>query len=200
MRSISLISFLAGLGLAGSALAGGLDTPAPAPTIVPAPVTSTTPDWTGFYAGGQIGYGDVSTGDAANVDGDGEFFGVHAGYNWDFGTTVIGAEIDYDEANIDLDGGAGSVDDVLRLRLRAGYDFGNGFLGYGAIGAARAGAEIGGTDFDDTGWLAGVGVAYDFGNNFVLGGDVTYHEFNNFDDTNIDVEVTTISARLSYRF
>lgn len=201
MRTTFLLSTALSFGLAGAATAGGLQAPQQEPvTIAPAPVAATTPDWTGFYFGGQYGGADVDTSGAATVGGDGDFFGLHAGYQWDFGTTVIGAEIDYDDADIDLDGGAGTIDDIARLRFRGGYDFGNGFLGYGALGVVTADATIGGTEFSDTGWLAGLGVNYDLGNSFVLGGDVTYHEFDDFDDTGIDVDVTTFSARVSYRF
>ncbi|QBY00637.1 porin family protein [Rhodophyticola sp. CCM32] len=185
----------------GPALAGNLD-PAPAspPVVVaqPAP-TYVGNDWTGFYGGGQLGYGDVGTSGAATVDGDGGFVGLHGGYMWDFGNAVIGAEIDYDSSEIELDAGAGSIDDIARLKLRAGWDAGN-ILYYGTVGTAAASANIGGVDYDDTGWLAGAGLSYDLGNNWVVGGEVLYHEFEDFDATGIDVDVTTVSARVSYRF
>ncbi len=186
--------------LAGPALAGNID-PAPAEPVVvtqAAPVFSTG-DWTGFYAGGQIGYGDVDTGGAVSLGGDGGFGGLHAGYNWDLGTTVIGAELDYDVSELELDGGAGTIEDVTRIKFRAGWDSGPSLI-YGTIGAANASAKIGGTDFSDTGFLAGAGLAYDLGNNWVLGGEVLYHQFDDFDSTGIDVDVTTISARMSFRF
>ena len=203
MRKRSLLALPMAVAVAagtGPALAGNLEEPQPEPMVVTqaAPVFAGN-DWTGFYAGGQLGYGDVGTSGAANVDGDGGFGGLHAGYNWDFGNTVIGAEVDYDFTEFDLDGGAGSIDDVLRLKLRAGFDAGN-WLYYGTVGAAQANAEIGGVDRDDTGWLAGAGVAYDLGNNWLVGGEVLYHEFEDFDSTGIDVDVTTVSARVSYRF
>ncbi|WP_233557413.1 outer membrane protein [Rhodophyticola porphyridii] len=185
----------------GPALAGNLD-PAPMeqPVVVaqPAPVFAGN-DWTGFYLGGQLGYGDVGTGGAANVDGDGGFAGIHGGYMWDFGNTVIGAEIDYDFSEMELDAGAGTIDEVGRLKLRAGWDAGNTLI-YGTVGAANAAANIGGVDYDDTGWLAGAGLAYDLGNSWLVGGEILYHEFEDFDSTGIDVDVTTISARVSYRF
>ncbi|MBF9032350.1 outer membrane beta-barrel protein [Rhodobacterales bacterium HKCCE3408] len=200
MRAL-ILSSAAALGLAAPAMAGGMNAPAPEMpvTVAPAPV-SPSYDWTGFYVGGQLGFGDVNTDGAANVDGDGVLGGVHAGYNWDFGNVVLGAEVDYDTSDIELDGGAGTIDDVARARLRAGYDFGNGVLAYGALGGAYAGATIGGVEQEDTGWLAGAGVAYDMGNNWVVGGDVTYHQFDDFDGTGVDVDVTTATARVSYRF
>lgn len=67
----------------------------------PAPVeTYTGGDWTGFYAGGQLGYADIDGTGAA--DGSGGTYGVHGGYNYDFGQFVLGGEVDYDKLDIDL--------------------------------------------------------------------------------------------------
>ncbi len=193
---------IAALGVASApALAGGYDAPVVEPQVYVEPVPAPSGwDWTGFYVGGQLGYGDVDTDGAATVGGDGGFGGLHAGYNWDFGNFVVGPQVDYDWAEIELDAGAGDIENVARLRMRAGYDFGNGALAYGAVGAAYADATILGNEQSDTGWLVGAGLAYDLGNNIVLGGDVTYHQFDDFDGTGIDVDVTTLSARISYRF
>ena len=60
-------------------------------------------DWTGFYAGGQIGWADVEYPNSSplvpggiSFDGTGGALGLHAGYNHDFGTFVLGAEISLD--------------------------------------------------------------------------------------------------------
>src|SRR5690554_7882518 len=47
--------------MAGTAFAGNIE-PAPAdPVIAPAPMpVYASPDWSGFYAGGQMGYADVT--------------------------------------------------------------------------------------------------------------------------------------------
>lgn len=199
MRKLTMMALPAALLAASPALAGGLD-PAPAEPIV---VTQAQPvfagtDWTGFYVGGQIGYGQVDT--SIGIEGDGILGGVHLGYMWDFGSTVIGAELDYDTAELELDAGAGTIDDVTRLKLRAGYDLGNGALLYGTLGMAQAGATLGGIDRDDTGWLAGAGAAFDLGGGWVAGGELLYHQFDDYDSTGIDVDVTTLTARVSYRF
>ncbi len=68
-----------------------------------------TGDWTGGYVGGQLGYGNVECG---GTDGDGAFGGLHAGYQSDMGTFVVGGEVDYDFADIKLDGGAGTIDNI----------------------------------------------------------------------------------------
>ncbi|MBF9036379.1 outer membrane beta-barrel protein [Rhodobacterales bacterium HKCCE2091] len=182
---------------AGAAVAGGYEAPQTEAPVAytPAPAAPVA-DWTGFYVGGQLGYGDA---EAGAVEGDGPVGGVHAGYNWDFGNFVVGAEAAYNDTDIEL-GGGGSIDDVTSLRLNAGYDLGNGLLPYLSVGGAQASANIGGVELEDTGWLAGAGLAYDLGNSWVVGGDVTYHEFEDFDATGVDVDVTTVTARVSYRF
>src|SRR5712692_3442762 len=68
-------------------------------------------DWTGFYAGGQVGY---AWGDAtffipgilivptvtAKIDPNGIFGGGHLGYNWQFGKLVAGIESDINARDI----------------------------------------------------------------------------------------------------
>lgn len=181
---------------AAPAFAGGMTPVAEEPMIAPAPVMAAPSyDWTGGYAGAQLGYGDV--GDV--LDGDGWLGGVHAGYMWDFGSYVLGGEVDWDGADIDLNGGAGSLDSVARLKLRAGWDAGRTLL-YATAGAAHASAEVGGTDFSDTGWFAGLGAAYQVTDQWVVGGEILEHRFDDFDDTGIDVDATTATLRASFRF
>src|SRR5690606_6409744 len=89
--------------MAGTAFAGNIE-PAPVePVIMPAPMpVYASPDWSGFYAGGQLGFADV-TGDGVDVDnqafdanGDGFIGGLTLGYDHDFGTWVAGVGADYD--------------------------------------------------------------------------------------------------------
>lgn len=35
---------------------------------------------------------------------------------------------------------------------------------------------------------------------WVIGGDVIYHKFNNFDFASVDIQATTVRARLSWQF
>jgi hypothetical protein len=196
MKHIALGMALAAL--AAPALAGGLNQPAiePAPLApAPAPVAATA-DWSGFYAGGQLGFGDVDAG--GGVEGDGLLGGVHAGYRFDFGSFVAGVEADYDAADVDLGGGAG-LDDVLRLKLSGGVPVGAGLL-YATGGAAQAGVDLGASSDRDTGWFGGVGVAWPVGSNLTLGGEILTHEFNDFADSGADISATTATARVSFRF
>lgn len=149
-------------------------------------------DWTGGYGGIQLGYADVST-NVPGVNGNGAIYGLTAGYDYDMGNWVIGAGIDYDWTDVSL--GAVSVDNVGRLKLRAGYDTGPG-LAYGVLGAARVYTSAG----DDSGWLVGVGYEHMITNNVSLGGEVLYHQFNNFLGSTTDIEATTLQVRTTFRF
>jgi predicted porin len=183
------------------AMAGGLTEPvieaAPTPVITPAPV-SYGADWTGFYAGGQLGYGNVSSPLLTN-DADGLLYGVHAGYNYDFGSIVVGGEIDYDKGNDVTDAGSGiELDSVTRLKLRAGYDAG-AWMPYVTIGAARA-QVTGGANLTDDGAFAGLGVNYRISDSLTLGGEVLQHQFKDFGGTGEDIDATTLSTRISFNF
>ncbi len=198
MRHMTILAAIA-LG-AGPAMAGNVQ-PAPQDPVIASPVVqraATGGDWTGPYAGAQLGYGNVDASGAANADGDGVTGGVHAGYNHDFGNFVLGGEIDHDVTDINLSGGAGSLDNVTRLKLRGGYDLGRTLV-YGTAGPAFANADIGGS-LSDTGYFAGIGVERMVTDNISVGGEALYHQFDNFDGSNVDLEATTLSARVSFHF
>jgi len=191
----SLAASLAGLTTL-PAFAGALDAPAadPIPPAAPAPVAVVPQggDWTGGYAGVQLGYGDVDgTGDA---DGDDVLYGVHLGYDYDFGTFVLGGEIDYDGADIDLNGAA-TVDSVARLKLRAGYDFGR-VLGYVTAGVAEVDTSLG----SEGGEFYGIGVAYQIDDRYSVGAELLEHSFDDISGSGVDADATTFVVRGSIRF
>ena len=164
-----------------------------APVYTPAPVeTYTGGDWTGFYAGGQLGYADIDGTGAA--DGSGGTYGVHGGYNYDFGQFVLGGEVDYDKLDIDL-GGAATADSVARLKLKAGYDLGKTMI-YATAGAARADTSLG----SENGDFYGLGVAYKVNDQFTMGGEVLEHSFDDIAGSGVGADATTFTLRGSYNF
>ena len=191
--SISALAAAAALA-ASPVLAGSLDTatPEPEPQIVPqvAPITG---DWTGFYAGGQLGYGDVDAG--GGVTGDGAMGGLVAGYDYDFGTWVLGAGLDYDFADIDV-GGAAVLENVARLKVRGGYKVGDGLV-YATAGMARAETDTLGSD---NGYFAGLGYEHMITEQFSLGGEALYHKFDDFNGSGTDIDATTVQLRGTFRF
>ncbi|SMX41699.1 outer membrane protein [Actibacterium lipolyticum] len=192
---------IAALAIAAAApsFAGNADL-APADPVVAAPAPYVAPgrDWTGGSVGAHLGYGSIDT-SVNGVDGDGFLGGVHAGYDYDFGNFIVGGELEYDAADIDLNGVPGSVDSIARLKLRAGADLGNTFL-YGTGGAAYAETEIAGTNVSDNGYFLGVGVEQMVRENISVGGEVLYHQFDDFDGSGDDIDATTVAARVSFKF
>ena len=180
--------------VAAPALAGSPE-PAPVePVLAPAAPVSTSPDWTGFYAGGQLGYANVDT-NVPGVDGDDVIGGIVGGYDWDLGNWVVGVGADWDFADIGL-GNAANLEQVWRLKTRGGYKIGNG-LAYATAGYANADTDNLG---DDDGYFIGAGYEHLIAQNFSLGGEVLYHEFDNFNSTTTDVEATTVQLRGTFRF
>lgn len=162
-----------------------------AATLITTPVLAE--DWTGFYLGGGVGWADVDGPGA--LDGDDVSFGVHAGYDYDFGDFVLGGEVEIDRADIDLGNGPAQVDNVSRLKLKAGYDFGPA-LGYAVLGGARVDTSVG----NENGALYGLGVAVPINEQVSLSGELLRHDFNNFNGSGVDADATSVNIRASFRF
>lgn len=169
------------------------DTPAAVLSTQNRPALGSSANWTGFYVGGQLGVGIVDT-DLSSSD-EGFIGGVTLGYDHDFGRWVLGGALDYDFADIDAGPGA-SVEEIFRLKLRGGPKIGNGLL-YGAAGWANADTDNAG---DDDGWFIGGGYEYLISSQLSVGGEVLYHQFDNFNSTGNDIEATTIQIRATFRF
>ncbi|MEM9636227.1 MAG: outer membrane beta-barrel protein [Pseudomonadota bacterium] len=181
------------------AFAGALDEPVvtPTPTAPPPAPVYTGGDWTGFYAGAQIGNLDVDGENGlAGVGGDDTTYGLHAGYNYDFGSWVVGGELDYDDASVDLTPGGASVDSVWRAKLRGGYDFGRTLL-YATAGFAELDTSVG----NDTGEFYGVGVSYKATEQFIVSGEYLMHDFSSIGDAaGVDADADTFTVRASWQF
>ncbi len=204
MKTFMTLSAATLLATGTAAFAGGMAEPVmtPAPTVVAAPVAVApmSADWSGFYAGASLGYGQVSASDNLfnGEEPDGALYGLHAGYNYDFGRFVLGGELEYQGTDIQDDASGIDLDAVARAKVRAGYDAGN-FMPYLTAGYAQA-YTGGALDADDGGAFYGVGVDYQFGQNFVIGAEVLQHQFDDFDGTGVDLDATTASLRVSYKF
>ena len=182
--------------IAAPALAGGPAEPVVEPvSVVPIAPVAVVGEWTGFYLGGQVGYGN---GDIPGNDYDGGLAGIHAGYLHDLGDWVVGGELDYDSA--DLTGTPGKIDSIARAKLIGGYDLGRSMI-YLTAGAFNANIAAPGGDVDDTGAFVGAGMKYKFTDTVVGGIEALYHQANDFGGVaGNDLDVTTITARVSYQF
>ncbi|MBY6202263.1 outer membrane beta-barrel protein [Maritalea mobilis] len=205
MKGFSL-SVLA-LVLAAPAFAGGVVEPVEPPVIIPADPGT---DWTGAYGGLQFGTildGSLCCGpQGEEPDVDGTLYGIFGGYRHDFGTFVIGAEVDLMMGDGELDiGGIGEdfdIDSLLRVGVEAGFDLGSifayGTAGYASITIAPPG---GGADDDGTGYFWGVGMDFLATDNVTIGAELLHHTFEDMgpaDDA--DLDALTLGLNVAYRF
>lgn len=137
--------------------------PAPAVPMEEPPVNT----WSGPYAGVSLGYGfGGETEDetfATTVDTDGFLLGAFAGYNYQVGNIVAGAEADIgyswaEGTDLGLTSESG-VEGSLRARL--GYVVSPNILLYATAGGAAKDLEVSGGGVSDSntmiGWTAGAG-------------------------------------------
>jgi outer membrane immunogenic protein len=198
------VALALGLGLGAPAFAAGYEAPVmsasvAAPVVAaPAMQYGSNADWSGFYGGLSLGDGDVSGSSVIGDDMNGLLYGIHGGYNMDFGSYVLGAEIDYSGADITDDTIGLDVESVLRGKVRLGYDAGQ-YMPYAVIGAAQL-TTTGAIDDMDNGYLYGVGFDYAVADNMILGAELLQHDFEDYAGSGIDVSATTVAVRVSYRF
>ncbi|WP_417605415.1 outer membrane protein [Primorskyibacter flagellatus] len=188
--------------IAAPAFAGSLDNTlsepepaAPVAVVAPAPLY----DWTGPSIGAQLGFGDIETENAGGVEGDGGLYGLRAYYDYDFGNYVVGGGIQYDESDIDIDGAA-TLDKVFRAGLRAGVDLNRTFL-YGTGGYAKAFTEDDAVSLGDSnGYFVGLGAEHFLTEKVTVGGEFLYHQFDDFDISDVEANATTANVSVNYRF
>jgi outer membrane immunogenic protein len=190
--------------------AGGLSDPIiPAPIPAPPPIVQPN-DW---YIGLQVGpaRGDLTPEipDTAfpETEADGNFYGVHAGVQRSFGAITAGLEIDYNTASDALGADDNVVeadfDTLAHLKVRAGANFGPAFI-YGTAGLAYASGVIESfgipVDVSDTAPFYGIGTDVMVSESISIGAEVLVHDFEDMDDTGVDVDFTTAMLRVSYHF
>ena len=157
-------------------------------------------DWTGGSVGGQVGYLDGETDGAAVLEGDGATFGIRAHYDYDFGSYVIGGGIEYDSGDVELGAGAASIDDVLRLKARAGIDAGQNWY-YGTFGWAQASVGDPADSIGDSdGYFLGVGAEMFLSERTTAGAEILYHNFDDFDLDGLEADATTLNFSVNFRF
>jgi len=182
--------------------AGGLSEPVVAPAPTPAPMAAPvmqSADWTGFYFGAQIGTGELSSDDLPDdANSDYSSFGGHAGYMYDLGTFVLGAEIDYDQ--LDVEDISSDIDySQTRLKLRAGYDLGQ-FLPYLTAGVVSLDVTDGTDDANESGTVIGAGIVYAITDNFLVGGEYLQNSYDGEEIFEGDLSFDEFSLRASYKF
>jgi outer membrane immunogenic protein len=193
----------------------------PAPVVAEVPIFS----WTGGYIGIQGGglWSDVQVDDfngglnLFSENFNGGLFGGYAGYNWQSGAWVFGAEGDFNGVWNDqtFDTRLGSVDvgsDYLAsLRGRVGYAVDRALI-FATAGVAFTQMSADATIFRDTplnadknftGWTVGAGAEYAFTNNWIGRLEYRYYDFSN--DTidgfgDVKIKDNTVTAGIAYKF
>jgi len=229
---IGLLSATAALALVAST-AQAADMPS---RYAPAPVYDAMPvfTWTGFYAGVNAGYGwstgtsryyDPAFGYVGSNSNGGFVGGAQAGYNYQMGMFVLGAEADLQYAAVGNKGSSynaqyysGNSDGyygTLRARVGFAFDraliFGTGGFAYGDIGGNNAfDPAIGRHRGNSTngGWTLGGGVEYAVTNNIVAKVEGSYVNLDTRDNYAVngvqgdrrDTEFGVVKAGLNYKF
>jgi len=165
-------------------------------------------DWTGIRAGVGYGWAEVDIPSFAPTrPGTAEVTSVFAGYGRDLGRTVVGAELEWSGSDVrtqDLDF---RVTEILRTKLRVGYDAGR-VLPYAFLGVAAADLRlIEGSPYsrDGFGPSLGFGVEVLVTPSLSVGAEVAMDRLNtgNFeyrDNWSNRFELQTLSVRASWRF
>ncbi len=170
-------------------------------------------DWSGAYAGLQAGVTSVTTrsdgsgGSTVENSGEGLSFGLHGGFDHDFGTLVLGAALQTDFGDLAYDQlpPGNAIDRQMLLKLRAGAGF-ERVLVYGLAGAAWAhlstSADSGATM---SGVVYGIGMEYRLTGQLTAGAELREHHLTSIDaDTIVTsdpvTDIRVLELRTSYRF
>ena len=193
-----LTAVLTALVVAGPACADGLSDPLPQAPLPPV-AAEPTYSWTGATVGVQLSYGDLSTA-GPTLSGNGALLGLRASYDWQTDRVIYGVGLQYDTAEIDLDGAA-AVDSVLRLSGRVGVDSGRNLI-YGTAGFARATTDAGTADVGASdGYFLGAGYEVFVSDATTIGSELLYHRFEDFEDLpTLEADATTLGVSVNFRF
>ncbi|WP_170427243.1 outer membrane protein [Ruegeria arenilitoris] len=169
------------------------------------------------FSDGTTDYPLVSggTSNAPFDPGNGRSFGALAGYNWQRGDIIYGAEVRYSNLTDVLQKNPPALEtrEVLEfadIRGRVGYAKGD-FLFYGALGWSWARFRVHPSLFFEgresqttlDGFNIGLGMEYNFSERWFVGADYTYRDISGrFDEASrdSDIDLSTITARVAYRF
>lgn len=185
--------------LGGAAQAADMYRKAPPATPIEAPVS--VYNWTGFYAGANLGgeflRDSATAGGVRHKLNNGSIFGgVQAGYNWQSGPFVLGGEADIGYGHPSKTKAFGvntmKIEEGVSgtVRARAGYAVDRALV-YGTGGLAWAnfdttvnnGVVSAKSDRTRAGWVVGGGVEYALTNNISAKGEYLYEDFGNMKQT-----------------
>ena len=188
LASAAVLALVGAVGTANAA-----DLPRQVYTKAP-PMMAPYYNWTGFYVGinGGGGWGTANWNSTGDFDVSGGVVGGTVGYNWQFGTWVLGLEGDIDWADINgttatgcIGGSCGTKNDWLgTARGRVGYAFDRimpyvtGGAAFGDVEATHPGAT--GMSSTQVGWTVGAGVEFAVVNNVTAKVEYLHYDLGNF--------------------
>jgi len=126
----------------------------------------TVTNWSGFYAGANVGYGSSANTYHTDLVPEGVIGGGQIGFNIQRGALVFGLETDFNGADVQQNDGYGygsALNWLGTVRGRAGYAFDHALL-YATAGVAYGEVQNswwhGGATETQTGWVVGAGAEY----------------------------------------
>jgi outer membrane immunogenic protein len=216
---LALVSVAA---LASAAAAADLPLSGPAPYYKAPGYFAPPYSWTGFYLGlnGGGGLGRSTWDSAGGFNVSGGLVGATAGYNYQIGQAVVGAEGDIDWSNID---GSTSTACPLgckttntwlsTLRGRLGYAAGSfmpfitGGAAFGTIRATTPG--FAGNSATNAGWTVGAGLEFGLTGNWTVKAEYLYVDLGSFNcglacgasaTDNVSFKTNIVRAGVNFRF
>jgi outer membrane immunogenic protein len=203
LASVGLMAMTALVGTASAA-----DLPRQMPYKAPAYVAPVS-NWTGLYVGinGGGGWGKSDYAGINKYDVSGGMIGGTIGYNWQFGTWVLGLEGDADWANIK---GSGVYSDTKNeflstVRGRVGYAFDRVMpyvTGGLAVGSVKVSDALNSTDKTKAGWTVGAGVEFQFAPQWSAKVEYLYVDLGSVDlaSYNTDFYANVVRGGVNYKF
>lgn len=158
-----ILSTILVFGIASASFAGTVETPN---IFVPPIAGNTAVDWSGFYAGINVGSsgGTVSFTSGPSYDLiSATSYGAFVGYNFQSDTLVYGAELGYSTGGVGIATAPPGVqfDDFFGIKGRIGYSIGSALV-YGVLGANNT------TYYSNNVTPSGFGISYGVGVDYLI--------------------------------
>ncbi len=158
-----------------------------------AALSATGVDWTGFSVGLELGYAPDANG------ASGAIYGAKVAWDYDFGDFLVGAILQHTRTDLDIDPGF----EIYYSRYGARGGIASGLnMYYASVGYAVVDTHARGNinPGKGSGYFVGLGYERFVRDAVTLGAEISYSEFSDFSREYGDLDLTTLSFSLNYRF